>query len=159
MKSKKMKIPAMKVLSDECFISTGQVIEDGEIIDAGTPYYVHQGEWVEVMPVLTVKEVMQLSRLQNGSNQPEALGDNLTMLCVELSHRIMAWNWTDLMGEPIEQPFNRPDVLEGLSSEELLWLVSATSGSEAADARKKDSDKSGSISLETVDSQATLPSA
>ena len=159
MKSKKMKIPATKVLSDECFISTGQVIEDGEIIDAGIPYYVHQGEWVEVMPVLTVKEVMQLSRLQNGSNNPEALGDNLTALCVELSHRLVAWNWTDLMGEPMEQPFNRPDVLEGLSSDELMWLVSATSGSETADARKKDSDKSGSISLETVDSQATLPSA
>jgi len=159
MKSKKMKIPATKVLSDECFISTGQVIEDGEIIDAGTPYYVHQGEWVEVMPVLTVKEVMQLSRLQNGSNNPEALGDNLTALCVELSHRLVAWNWTDLMGEPMEQPFNRPDVLEGLSSDELMWLVSATSGSETADARKKDSDKSGSISLEMVDSQATLPSA
>jgi len=159
MKSKKMKIPATKVLSDECFISTGQVIEDGEIIDAGIPYYVHQGEWVEVMPVLTVKEVMQLSRLQNGSNDPAALGDNLTMLCTELSHRLIAWNWTDLMGEPMEQPFNRPDVLESLSSDELMWLVSATSGSEAADARKKDSDKSGSISLETVDSQATLPSA
>ena len=159
MKSKKMKIPAMKVLSDECVINIGQVIEDGEIINAGTPYYVHQGEWVEVMPVLTVKEVMQLSRLQNGSNNPEALGDNLTMLCVELSHRIMAWSWTDLMGEPLEQPFNRPEILEELSSEELMWLVNATNGGESANERKKDFSKSDDTSSEIKDSQPTLPSA
>ena len=50
MKPKKMKIPATKVLSDDCTITTGQVIEDGETIDAGVQHFVHQGEWVEVMP-------------------------------------------------------------------------------------------------------------
>ena len=154
----KPKIPAQKVLSDDCSISTGQVIEDGEIIDAGTPHFIHQGEWVEVLPVMTVKEVMQISRLQNAGNDATELGENLTELCRQLSRRVIAWNWTDMMGESMEQPYNRPDVLEGLSSEELMWLMSATSGGDSADARKKDSVKSESISLETGNNPAMFPS-
>ena len=157
MKPKKMKIPATKVLSDDCAITTGQVIEDGETIDAGVQHFVHQGEWVEVMPVLTVKEVMQLSRLQNGSNDPAALGENLTVLCVELAHRIIEWNWTDLMGQPLDQPYNRPEILEGLSADELMWLVNATSGKESADERKKDSKPSVVTSLGTTTSPVTSP--
>ena len=144
----KPKIPTQKVLSDDCAINIGQVVEDGEITSPGTPYYVHEGEWVEVMPVMTVKEVMQISKLQNASGDSSNLGDNLTALCSELSRRVVAWNWTDLMGEELEQPYNRPDVLEGLSSEELMWLMSATNGGESADARKKDSKPSENTSLE-----------
>ena len=155
----KPKIPATKVNSDECFISVGQVIEDGEIKDAGTAHYVHKGEWVEVLPVMTVKEVMQLSRLQAGADDPGSLGENLTQLCQELSRRLISWNWTDLMGETMEQPYKRPDILEALSSEELMWLVSATGGSETTDERKKDSVKLEDISSEMESNQATLPSA
>jgi hypothetical protein len=144
----KPKIPAQKVLSDECSISVGQVIEDGEIVKEGTPHFVHKGEWVEILPVMTVKEVMQISRLQNAGSDGSQLGDNLTALCKELSRRVISWNWTDLMGEPMEQPYNRPDVLEGLSSEELMWLMAATNGGESADARKKDSGESENTSLE-----------
>lgn len=144
----KPKIPAQKVLSDECSINVGQVVEDGEIVQEGTPHFVHKGEWVEILPVMTVKEVMQISRLQNAGADGSQLGENLTTLCKELSRRVISWNWTDLMGEPMEQPYNRPDVLEGLSSEELLWLMGATSGGESADARKKDSGGSENTSLE-----------
>ena len=144
----KPKIPAQKVLSDDCSISIGQVVEDGEIVQQGTPHFVHKGEWVEILPVMTVKEVMQISRLQNAGTDGTQLGENLTDLCKELARRVISWNWTDLMGEPMEQPYNRPDVLEGLSSEELMWLMGATGGGETADARKKDSDESENTSLE-----------
>ena len=147
-KSGKPKIPAMRISSDDCAISIGQVIEDGEIINAGTPYYVHEGEWVEIIPVITIKEVMQLSNLQKASDDPQALGTNLTMLCRELARRVISWNWTDLMGYAIEQPYNRPDILEGLSSEELLWLVNATTSQESPDERKKDSEQSVNTSSE-----------
>ena len=132
------KIPTMRVSSDDCAINVGQVIEDGEIIEQGTPYYVHEGEWVEIMPVMSVREVMNLSRLQQGSDDPNGLGNNMSAVCNELSKRVFKWNWTDLMGEPMEQPFNNPQVLEALASEELLWLVSATTQQESADARKKE---------------------
>ena len=144
----KPKIPAIRVKSDECAISIGQVVEDGEVVDQGTPHYVHKGEWVEILPVITVKEVMQISKLQNAGDNASGLGENLSLLCKELSRRVIKWNWTDLMGEPIDQPYNRPDILEGLSSEELMWLMGAASGGESADERKKDSDDSESISSE-----------
>ena len=149
------KIPANRVQSDECSINIGRVVEDGEITDEGVSHFVHKGEWVEVLPVATVREVMQLSKLQQGTNIDGQLGENLGRLCDELSRRIIAWNWTDLMGQPMEQPFNRPDVLEGLSSDELLWLVGITSGGELADDRKKDSQNLDDISLVTADSPST----
>ena len=100
----KPKIPAIRVKSDDCSISVGQVVEDGEVVDQGTPHYVHKGEWVEILPVITVKEVMQISKLQNAGDNASGLGESLTELCKELSRRVIKWNWTDLMGEPIDQP-------------------------------------------------------
>ena len=154
----KPKIPAVKVLSDECAINIGQVIEDGEITNPGTPHYVHKGEWVEVLPVMSVREVMNISRLQTSVGDSSQLGENLTALCNELSRRIISWNWTDIMGEPMEQPYNRADVLEALTSEELMWLMTAAGSGEPADARKKDSEKSENISVEMDNSQAMLAS-
>ena len=154
----KPKIPAVKVLSDECAINVGQVIEDGEITNPGTPHYVHVGEWVEVLPVMSVREVMNISQLQTASGDSSKLGESLSSLCNELARRIIGWNWTDIMGEPLEQPYNRADILEGLSSEELMWLMTATGSGESADERKKDSKKSGSISLEMEGNQTSLPS-
>ena len=154
----KPKIPAQKVLSDECSINVGQVVEDGEITNPGTPYFVHQGEWVEILPVITVAEVMNISRLQNAASDTTSLDQNLSDLCKELSKRVIAWNWTDLMGEKMEQPYNRPDVLERLASEELMWLMSAASSQESADERKKDSKKSVDTSLEMTLSPTMSPS-
>ena len=154
----KPKIPASRIKSDECAINIGQVIEDGEIVNPGTPYFIHQNEWVEILPVMTVKEVVNLSRLQVSGSDPGVLGQNFTDLCGELSRRVIAWNWTDLMGKAIDQPYDRPDVLEKLSSEELLWLVSATTNQETPDERKKGSRQSVDTSSAETDSQATLPS-
>jgi len=154
----KPKIPTVKVPSDECFLSIGQVIEDGVVTDPGTPHYVHKGEWVEILPVMTVKEVMQISKLQNAGDDAGGLGQNLSLLCIELSRRVIAWNWTGLMGEKLEQPYQRPDVLEGLSSEELMWLMTATGSQESPDERKKGSAQLEPTSLEEKPSQVSLPS-
>ena len=154
----KPKIPAVKVLSDDCAINIGQVIEDGEITSPGTPHYVHVGEWVEVLPVMSVREVMNISQLQASTGDSSKLGESLSALCNELARRIIGWNWTDIMGEPMDQPYNRADVLEGLSSEELMWLMTATGSGEPADARKKDLKKSESISSETANNPAMFPS-
>jgi len=154
----KPKIPASRIKSDECAINIGQVVEDGEVINAGVPHYIHQGEWVDILPVMTVKEVVNLSRLQVSGSDPGVLGQNFTELCRELSRRIIGWNWTDLMGNDLEQPYDRPDVLEQLSSDELLWLVSATTNQESPDERKKGSRQSANTSSAVTDSQVSLPS-
>ena len=108
--------------------------------------------------MMSVKEVMNISRLQSSVTDTSKLDENLTNICKELCRRVIAWNWTDLMGEPMEQPYNRPDILEELSSEELMWLMSATGAGESADERKKGSKKSGNTSLEMDSNQALLPS-
>ena len=154
----KPKIPASRIKSDECAINIGQVIEDGEIVNPGTPYFIHQNEWVEILPVMTVKEVVNLSRLQVSGSDPGVLGQNFTELCGELSRRVIAWNWTDLMGKAIDQPYDRPDVLEQLSSEELLWLVSAATSQENPDERKKGSKQSANTSSAATDNQVMSPS-
>jgi hypothetical protein len=136
----KPKIPTQKIKSDGCAINIGQVIEEGEITEPGVPHYVHKGEWVEILPVMTVKEVAQLSNLQVASATPGSLGQSMTALCTELSKRIITWNWTDMMGDEMEQPYKNPAVLEGLTSDELMWLINATSGGETTDDRKKGSE-------------------
>ena len=145
-KANTLKIPPRRVAADDCAINIGQVIQDGAITAPGTPHYIHVGEWVDVMPVLTVREVMHLSRLQRGADNADGLGESLSQLCQELARRLFAWNWTGLAGEELEQPHHRPDVLEGLSADELLWLVNATTDQETPAARGKDSEPSGNTS-------------
>ena len=141
----KPKIPAQRIDSGECTISVGQVVEDGEIIEPGIEYHVHEGEWVEMLPVLTVREVMNLSSMQKGEGG--ALGANLEELCDELSKRLIDWNWTDIMGEDLPKPYKNPEVLGRLTSEELLWLVNAANNSsEAEEDRKKDLEQLETIS-------------
>jgi hypothetical protein len=133
----KPKVPTIKVMADGCAINIGQIITDGEITDPGVSHYIHIGEWVELIPVIAVKEIMQLSRLQQGVEATKDLGESLEELCKELSKRIIKWNWTDLVGDSLDQPYKRPEILEELSADELLWLVNATNGQEASEVRKK----------------------
>ena len=153
----KPKIPTQMVPSDDCSITVGQVIEEGVVVQEGTPHFIHKGETVEILPVMTVREVVGISRLQNQAGDSAALGENFQALCVELSRRVISWDWTDLMGEPLEQPYNRPEVLEALSSEELLWLVSAATQQESPDERKKDLKPLASSSSEMNTNQTMSP--
>ena len=73
----KPKIPATRVKSDDCAINIGQVVEDGEVVNPGVPHYIHQDEWVDILPVMTVKEVVNLSRLQVSGSDPGVLAITL----------------------------------------------------------------------------------
>ena len=150
----KSKIPSVKVPSDECTVSVGQVVEDGAIVDQGIAHYVHKDEWIEIIPVMTVKEVVGISKLQGG--EPGTVGLRMDELCTELSKRIISWNWTNMMGEPLAQPYQNPDVLTDLTSDELMWLITATGTQESADERKKDSNISENSSSEMEPSQPPL---
>ena len=56
--------------------------------------------------------------------------DSLLARCERLATRVIAWNWTDLMGKPLPQPYGRPDVLLALSNDELRWLLQPSEGLE-----------------------------
>jgi hypothetical protein len=119
------KIPPRRIPSDECVVRVGAVYENDQLVHPGEPYPVHEGEWVEILPIMTVMEVMALTRLRKGvesdTDFDQAFGD----LCKELSLRVVKWNWTDMMNEPMPQPFQRPDVIARLTTDELLWLTNS----------------------------------
>ena len=133
--TRKSKIPAVRVASDDCAIMQGRVIRDGAIVYAGEPVHVHQGEWVEIVPVQSMREFLALTRLVGiapdgvpNAQRIAQLQAPLEELCDVLSRRIVAWNWTDLMGEPLPAPYGQPDVIKLLSDDEILWLVTAAQG-------------------------------
>ena len=130
----KPKIPPVRVASDQCMVTVGQIVENGVITNPGTAYPVHVGEWVEILPAATVQEVIALTsmqRLMAGPTQDVTEVETVfRMMTKELSKRVIAWNWTDMMGQPLAQPYGDPDAIAGVTTEELLWLEDAASGRE-----------------------------
>ena len=134
------KIPTRKVKSDDCAIHVGREVnvETGKITNEGTPYYVHKGEWVEVIPLFSVRQYIAWNKLRNSLlGDAENMEYALNSLCHELSNKIVKWNWTDNEGQKLSQPYKKPEVLIDLTEEELIWLSSALV--ETAQQRKNDS--------------------
>ena len=129
----KWKIPPVRVESDDCAVYVGREIEDGEVTNVGTAHHVHKGEWVELLQCRSLAEIMALTEV--GSLAQDGAG-SLRKLCQELAKRIVAWNWTGMDTEALAQPYNAPEVLECLTDDELMWLLSAAQGKETAGARK-----------------------
>ena len=135
----KPKIPLRRIPADGCAVYVGRTVKDGAIDNPGTPHAVHIGEWIEVLPALAVGELLSLMRIQErgigGANIAE-MQASLDNLCGELSKRIIAWNWTDMMGQPLPQPYGQPNVLARLTTDELVWLLQTATRTESEDERK-----------------------
>ena len=131
-KAIKWKIPPVRVDSDDCEVRIGRVIEDGEITNEGTPWKVHTGEWIEVMPAQSIGEILALTEIMDNTSA------SLRTICTELSRRVVGWNWTGMDSEPLPQPYMNPKVLEELTDDELMWVMGATKGRETTAERKND---------------------
>lgn len=118
----------------------GQTIRDGKIDHPGTPHYVHQGEWVEFMPVVSMADLFFLMKgLSPATGEVEtmdAMMERISARCEWLANQVVAWNWTGLTGMPLEQPYHRTDVLMGLSNDELMWLIAQSQETETEGDRK-----------------------
>ncbi len=128
-----------RIASDDCAVEVD-----------GATYYPHQGEWVEVRPIMQVKDVRLNVRLQQMGVELEALKgepDELlrkAQLNAEATEamvgfvapRLVRWNWTDMDGQPMAQP--SAEALGELSPEEMRWLYLRVSGQETAAERKND---------------------
>lgn len=123
-----MKIPSKRLASDDCLVHVGRKIADGKIINAGTPYAVHLGEWIEVMPVASIGQLLALVQLQAEMNDPARAVHAFEELCRQVANKILAWNWTGLDDMPLAQPHNNVEVIKSLSDDELAWLVRAIGG-------------------------------
>lgn len=145
------KIPLKHSPSDDCRVNIGRVMRDGQVVVVGTAIYPHKGEWVEVLPVGSLGELLALARFAGLAGEkmtPENLGqmeEALEGLCRDLSTRLIRWNWTDMMGEPLPQPYKNPAVIKSLAAEEIFWLRQAMEG-ETPGVRKNASGPSPSTS-------------
>ena len=147
----KLKIPPVRVKADDCPVQVGAIInEDGDgFADEGKTYYLHKGEWVDVIPVTSIRSSFITYASQEEDELPEAPDDDDTSdkaiairrkrldavfaasqraddsfreSIVLLSNRVVRWNWTDLEGKALPQPWHRPDVIEQLHFDEVAWL-------------------------------------
>lgn len=135
----RFKIPPRRVASDDCAVHIGRRYENQTLVDPGETYYTHAGEWVDVLPVGSMQALFAWNRLQV-PNVPDGtltehyqeylreLDAALMAICTQLATVVVAWNWTDLVGQPLPQPYGRPDVLQALELEELTWLKAAAGG-------------------------------
>ena len=118
------------------------MIQDGKVVIPGVPHYVHQGEWVEFLPVTSMGDLLALLKgltPENdsaGETTPEVLGARITSRCEWLANQLVAWDWTDLLGAPLPCPHGKPDVLLRLSNDELMWLIGESQSTETETDRK-----------------------
>jgi len=153
-KETKYKIPPKHLDSSDCVVHVGQTIKDGKIVDEGTAYNIHEGEWVKILPFVSMKESMALVNIANLDieNSGSDSMQNLREMCVALSKRVVDWNWTDNTGQPLDNPHNNADVFMGLQNEELIWLMTVSMG-ETPTEKKTDSLGSQNTSMTQVTEQ------
>jgi len=121
------KIPSKRVPSDDCIVRVGRKIADEKIVEEGIAYNIHEGEWIEVIPVRSLRQYFALSRLIAGGDA-QKMESSLDDLCEQVAERVTAWNWTDMGGNPLPQPYKNPDAIKTLTEDELLYLMSAVQG-------------------------------
>ena len=141
------KPPPRRVPSDD-FVTT---------VD-GIDYHPHEGEWIEIVGTLSVAEYQATIRMSLIGVELSATDDprehlslterHFEAICAGLAHHIVDWSWTDPFGAPLPSPFNRPDVLQSLSPDELGYLIALVRDSESS-ARKNGSPPSPITSLVT----------
>ena len=136
-----MKIPPKRVPSDDCAVYVGRKVSTkGIITTKGEPYYVHEGEWVEVVPVITIQDSIVLDRLLRAAREGDETQaeSNLLSLCDLIAEKVLAWNWTDLSGKKMPKPHGNPEVIKLLTADELAYLQLILAG-EAPGERKNES--------------------
>ena len=150
----KPKIPPKRVPSDDCIVHVDRVTEGDKVVEPGQPYAVHKGEWVEVFPIGSIRQYLGLSAMLESSRvlqdkdvdddtkvkELDKLEASLDIMCEDIANRIANWNWTDLMGNPLPNPYGKPEVIKSrLSMEEIAWLRLIIQGRETPTERKNDS--------------------
>lgn len=142
--AEKKKVPLRRVYANDL-----EVELDGE------KFYPHAGEYVEIRPFWTIDE----RQLHDDFLSGKAAGDAGTLQRTWdfLVARVVAWDWTDDLGEPMPQPSEA--VLRRLANYEVFWLQKAVKGM-AGTAEKDDEpgNVAGSASTGTsVESLSLLP--
>lgn len=128
------KPPTRQVPSDDCTIEADGVV-----------YSPHEGEWVKVVSSFAVGSLRIMRRMTELQSQMDALDDDeqirkivlmddtVDQIIDVLQGRIVEWNWTDDLGNPLPQPFGNPDAFKPLRLEELMYLALIVRGEAPAE--------------------------
>jgi hypothetical protein len=134
------KIPPVAVPADDCVVHVGRTFKDGEdgkreIDNEGTPAYWHTGETVWVLPVTNMDAWLSIIAMNDANEldvtdarRPKAMQASFERQSDVLARYIAGWDWTDLAGDPLPQPYKNPDVLRQLDSEEFSYLLDLVTG-------------------------------
>lgn len=148
------KVPPRRVPSDDCVVTV-----------AGERYHVHEGEWVEVLPGLSVGDYeafhafagVQVQMAAVKGEQDEGLktigilADTFGKAVPLVKSRLVAWNWTDNRGEPLPQPHDEPSPLWRLDEAEIAYLIQVITGT------NEGAEKNASSPSETTSSDSAPP--
>lgn len=129
----------------------------------GEPFHTHEGEWVEVLPQMSVRDMQQMQRLNRVDVEIDALagedgGEDAVLalldatyadLCQTLAARIIDWTWTDDAGRPLPKPDGTAEPFRRLAPQELWYLVRVVRSDNPA-ARGKGSNGSPTTSSATA---------
>ena len=129
----------------------------------GQPFHTHEGEWVEVLPQMSVRDMQQMQRLNRVDVELDALagedgGEDAVLalldatyadVCRTLAARITDWTWTDDAGRPLPKPDGTAEPFRCLTPRELMYLNQVLQDDHPA-ARGKDSNGSPTTSSATA---------
>lgn len=125
-KTKPTKIPTRTVVADDLAVEV-----DGET------YYPHAGEVVTFRGRMSVGDYLNSAKLaalgsDMSAEQVDKLDDLFGQTIEALAKRIVSWDWTDDAGDPLPSPPDA-DVLRGLATEEVQWLIGKSAGVRSED--------------------------
>ena len=84
-----------------------------------------------------MKESFALMKIANMDDTASNVDNSLNEVCQALAKRVVDWNWTGLDGKELPKPYQNVEVFKDLVNEELIWLITATTG-ETPSEQKKD---------------------
>ena len=141
--------PAQQVPSDDC-----------ELNIRGTIYHPHVGEWIEIVPHISVQDLrmqaewdemqVQLKALEGDEDEDEKAGPLIRQaydsIIAVVAPRLMGWTWSDHRGHPLPPP--SPAILITLHLQELQYLTRAVRG-DTMQASRDDTPPSPTTSSDT----------
>ena len=134
----KFKIDPIKIDSSDCVVHIGQRIADGKIVELGKPHRFHEGEWVKIIPTITMKESLAITQVTSMADKQEGeMLKTFEKICESLANRVVDWDWTGIDGEDLPKPYKNPVAFHELTNEELIWLITASLGESQADKKKE----------------------
>ena len=151
----KFKIDPIKIDSSDCVVHVGQRIADGKIVELGKPHRFHEGEWVKIIPTITMKESLAITQVTSMADKQEGeMLKTFEQICESLANRVVDWDWTGIDGEDLPKPYKNPVAFHELTNEELIWLITASLGESQADKKKELNISQTTHSKSTQNSQA-----